>query len=390
MRNDRTYFPPRRGGRARVKATRTRQLCLEELETRRLLNYTVNDGGDAPLDPSKGPAETSSGSITLRSAIQQIDMDGGGEIDFSVSMITCSDLPTIDVPAFVNGGAVGDVVISGSGLDFTGGGSVAEYLVINGSAGDGIDMSGDGNEVLDDYIGTDQTGSNAVGNGGSGVWLYDSYNTVTGCVVSGNANVGIGIDRGSGNLLEGDFIGTDFTGSKALPNGENGVDITDGASNNTVGGTTPSSRNIISGNAAQGPSGYAGVEIDGAGTTRNVVEGNLIGTDASGTKPIGNPFSGVGIFDGASYNTIGGTVTGARNIISANGDPGSSPGGNGIDIDNKGTTGNVVEGNFIGTDTTGTRALGNADGGVAIYNGASANTIGGIHRLLLANAHRHS
>ncbi len=78
-----------RVGRESRRKARILRFRLEELEKRRLLSYTVNDSGDAPLDPSKGPAETSNGTISLRSAIQQVDIDGSGEIDFSVSMVNC-------------------------------------------------------------------------------------------------------------------------------------------------------------------------------------------------------------------------------------------------------------------------------------------------------------
>jgi titin len=102
----------------------------------------------------------------------------------------------------------------------------------------------------------------------------------------------------------------------------------------------------------------------------NQVQGNLIGTDVNGTASVGNSFDGVGIQNGVSDNTIGGTTAGARNVISGNS-------GQGVRIDGGGTTGNQVLGNFIGTKVNGTAALGNSDGGVLIASSASNNTIGG-------------
>lgn len=96
---------PQATQRERHRSKLALPLRLEELEVRQLLNYTVNNSGDVPLAPpgTKPPGETSGGVFTLRSTIQQINIDGGGEIDFSVSTVNCSNLPTISVPATING-----------------------------------------------------------------------------------------------------------------------------------------------------------------------------------------------------------------------------------------------------------------------------------------------
>ena len=154
--------------------------------------------------------------------------------------------------------------------------------------------------------------------------------------------------------------------------------IEDGATANTVGGTAAGARNVISGN------GGNGVHISNSGTSQNVVVGNYIGTDVTGTtatgkdnKPLGNASNGVKIDDGATANTIGGTDAGSLNLISGNLVEG-------VAISDPGTSQNVVEGDYIGTDVTGKTAkdgqgnsLGNAGDGVGISNGATANTIGG-------------
>src|SRR5207249_2583060 len=112
------------------------------------------------------------------------------------------------------------------------------------------------------------------------------------------------------------------------------------------------------------------VVIQGAGTSGNVVLGNYIGTDVNGTADLGNTGTGVLIDGGATANTVGGTSAGARNVISGNNL-------DGVRILNVGTSGNVVLGNFIGTDSNGTAALGNSADGVFILVGATANTVGG-------------
>jgi len=183
-------------------------------------------------------------------------------------------------------------------------------------------------------------------------------------IISGNNGNGVDMNgvASSENLIQGNFIGTDVNGTTALPNGKRGVEM-ERAPNNIVGGTTLSARNVISGNIQNG------VLISRPTATGNVVQGNYIGTDVTGTVDLGNRFSGVSIDLGASNNTIGGTTAGARNLISGNDD--------GVVIAGSGTTGNQILGNFIGTDVNGTADLGNPSDGVIIENGASNNTIGG-------------
>ena len=115
-----------------------------------------------------------------------------------------------------------------------------------------------------------------------------------------------------------------------------------------------------------------GVDIGGGGgvATGNVVEGNYDSANAAGTAALPNGGDGIKIGLGATNNTIGGTVSGARNIISGNV-------GDGVVISGSGTTGNLVEGNYIGTNAAGTAALGNATDGVQVSSGATGNTIGG-------------
>jgi parallel beta-helix repeat protein len=184
--------------------------------------------------------------------------------------------------------------------------------------------------------------------------------TLSGNIISGNQLSGILIDSGAaGNQVQGNSIGTDTSGTHALGNLQRGIYVT-GASKNLIGGTVAGAGNVISANA------WAGVLID-SGATDNQLQGNLIGTDVTGTQMLGNGSFGVRIA-GASMNTIGGTAAGARNIISGNAFTG-------IRIDS-GATGNQVQGNAIGTDAGGTLNLGNHNDGIHIV-GAANNAIGG-------------
>jgi uncharacterized repeat protein (TIGR01451 family) len=272
------------------------------------------------------------------------------------------------------------VFIQDASNNTIGGAAAGARNVISGNDIDGVVIFADsaaatGNIVQACYIGTNAFGTMAVPNGNNGVLIaaaagFVAIKNTIGSItpaarnlISGNANNGVSLNNSANNnLIQGNFIGTNATGSAAIPNGSSGVGITSPGTpctNNTIGGTAPGARNVISGNTQQG------VAIAGTGFNNNVVQGNFIGTDASGTAALGNTLDGVFIFDNASNNTIGGTAAGARNVISGNGN-------NGVAISGPG---NQVQGNFIGTDVNGTAALGNSGDGVVV-SGALNNTIG--------------
>jgi hypothetical protein len=173
--------------------------------------------------------------------------------------------------------------------------------------------------------------------------------------------------------LQGNYIGTNITGTAAIPNGREGIYVMGfgvAAGNNLIGGTTPGAGNLISGNR------FSEIDISGSLATGNSVQGNLIGTNATGTQAITSTGYGIQISSGARNNVIGGTTANARNVI-AGSTFGDSPGGSGIII-SEGASANIVQGNFIGTDISGNLPLPNFFDGVVIVNGASNNKIGGI------------
>src|SRR5487761_2241001 len=120
-------------------------------------------------------------------------------------------------------------------------------------------------------------------------------------------------------------------------------------------------RNVISANRD------AGIFLIGAGTTANQVQGNFIGTDSSGTLARGNLYEGIYLQDVAT-NFIGGGAAGAGNLISGNNT-------RGLWLLN--ASGNVLQGNFIGTQADGTNALGNTYHGIDLDVNATNNTVGG-------------
>ena len=184
-----------------------------------------------------------------------------------------------------------------------------------------------------------------MGNSLSGVLVFNApSNTIGGIVtgarniISGNTQRGVYLSGAgaTGNLVQGNRIGTNAAGTADLGNSLSGVEIGSGASSNTIGGTTVAARNIISGNNQHG------VYLLGSGTTGNMVRGNYVGTTVNGTTALGNMLAGVRLV-GVSSNSIGGTASGAGNRIGFNGQ-------NGVRVTGLGTA-NLILRNSIFTNT---------------------------------------
>ncbi len=269
----------------------------------------------------------------------------------------------------VTGGTIGSTTLANRNI-----------IGANGQAGIELVDGTNGVDVIGNYVGTNFTGTVAIGNTfGVAIWGATG-NTIGGTaagernIISGNTSIGVDIDDdndpdpSTNNSIEGNYIGTQPDGTTALANTNVGVSLQGGATGNTIGGTTgvtldgacTGACNVISGN------GGTGVYINGANVTTNTVQGNFIGTDVNGTADLGNSSVGIQLNSGSS-NTIGGTATGARNIISGN--------SSGIGI--SGSNSNNILGNYIGTDTTGSVDMGNDFSGIFLEGGSASNTIGG-------------
>jgi CSLREA domain-containing protein len=264
----------------------------------------------------------------------------------SNTVITGNFLGTDATGTLGRGNNVHGVLIAGGTGSTIGGTAPAARNVISGNKLDGIVLSSPStdNTVQGNYVGTNASGTAAIGNEEDGIELANAASnliggTTTGAgnVISGNGFRGIFITTGlaTGNMVQGNFIGTDATGTIALANTLGGVSIANNASNNVIGGTTSAARNVISGNA-----GF-GIEIhgfSGNGATGNVVQGNYIGIDASGTGPLGNSGDGVHTTLLANSNPIGGAAPGAGNTIAFNG---------GIGVGIGSGAGNTILGNSV-------------------------------------------
>ena len=229
------------------------------------------------------------------------------------------------------------------------------------SGAEGITAGGVGDFIEGNFIGTPDgttAGENRIGIFGDNGPLFGSApgNTFGGTtpqarnILSGNSVGGMLFLATSYEAqLEGSFLGLDRTGKAALPNAFDGVGLN--GPTITVGGTAPGSGNVIAGN---------GTNVDlndlteGGAAQDSYVEGNLIGTDASGTEAIANQGYGVSILHDVSNMTVGGTTPAARNLISGN--------LAGVYVFDD-SLNNVVQGNYIGTDITGSLALANSQQG---------------------------
>lgn len=275
---------------------------------------------------------------------------------------------------------------SGAKNNIIGGTTVAARNIISGNKDYGIldeAASTSGNLIQGNYIGTDFTGTTTVANLFAGVGIFAPNNIIGGMdsgarnIISGNVDYGILISsdgtNASGNLVQGNYIGTNADGSAVLTLTNHkpdvgGVALALGARSNLIGGSTTNARNVISGNADA-----SGVVLENEGTADNQIKGNLIGTDATGIRALGNGEHGV-LITQAPGNTI------SNNIISANFLHGVAIGLRIIDLTGKeisGETGAIVQGNFIGTDSSGTAPLGNGLCGILVDADSFVNTIDG-------------
>jgi CSLREA domain-containing protein len=391
-----------------LRVPRSQEAALEERESPSspaghgpLTAFVVNSTGDgADAVPGNGICDDGTGSCTLRAAIQESNANAGSDVvTFALGTGTptiapLSALPAITAQITIQGNTGGATRIqlngasAGSGsngivLGAGSSGSLVRSFVINRFTGTGfgIRVESATNTIEDCWIGLDQFGSTTVaGNAGGGVLVTGA--AATGNLIGGtaagvrntishNGANGVQIDAGaSGNRIEGNYIGTNPGANVAVANTLDGISILGGSPSNTIGGsvTTPGTPpgNVVSGNSGDG------IDLSGAGTTGNLVQGNYIGVNGAGTTALGNSQMGVFVRAGAASNTIGGTTSSFRNVISGN----SVATSDGVQINGAGADDTNVFGNFIGTDATGSASVSNGRYGIQVVTGPQRTTIG--------------
>jgi len=360
-----------------------------------------------------------SGTGSLRAAITAVNGEPPGTstlITFTVSgtIVLASALPAVTADAKIDGttapgyagaGPAVEINASGNGgLIFATGSNGSQLLAVavDNAGGNGVTLNASSITLNLDYIGVNLAGA-AFGNSGDGVYVSDTSSKnliglnasgasgVVANVISGNAGNGISFHDSSGNTVVANRIGTNPAGTSAIANGANGIWLTSASTGNEIGGTiytdsatgktndptgnkgtvapvfiVPPLGNLVSGNA------HDGILIDTL-SIDNTLNGNFIGTNASGEAAIGNGADGV-LIAGAGLNALIGCQFSNNpfvyyNVISGNG-------GNGLHITSSDNV--TVQGNFFGVDAGNSSALANHGDGILV-DGSSRNTqVGGV------------
>ena len=314
-------------------------------------HFVVNSTGNAgDLNLNDGICDTGNlvhglPECTLEAAITQANAKAGDDnITFSIpaddpghnngiyTILPIGQLSivstTMKVDATTQSGYLGSPVVF---LD----GTVSRGDIAHPNEMEGFRISSDGSEVR----------GLAVGNWGKeGIKVTGNNNKVGACYLGLHPD---GV-TGAGNITEGIWI--------------------DGGHGNVVGGGAGSDRCVVSNNG-RGTAGTTGnqIEISGVGATANRIEGCYVGTNAAGTAVLPNPPIGIQLHEGCSETVVGGTVGGARNVISGH--------GTGVNVDH--SRGNLIQGNFIGLNAAGDAALPNKGNGIDLRFSPD-NVIGGI------------
>jgi hypothetical protein len=176
-------------------------------------------------------------------------------------------------------------------------------------------------------------------------------------IISGNGDGVFLHGAATRNTIVGNFIGTDVTGTHVVPANSRGVELAGDASDNVIGGNLPGAGNLISGNVT-------GLLISSAGSG-NLVQGNLIGTDVTGLAPISTTGQTGILITGSGPVVVGGPSASDRNVISGNEAGGVYLQG----------PGNVVANNYIGVGADGQTPVPNTVGGVFVD---AANNVVGV------------
>lgn len=334
-----------------------------------ILDANANSGADAiNFNIPGGGVKTISLTSALPTITETLSIKGYTQPGSSMNTLATGDNAVLLIE--LNGASAGANAV---GLKVQASGCTIEGLVINRFGGGGIQITSANNAVRGNFLGTNAAGTAALGNfygvGLSGALAKN--NTVgdssvsTRNVISGNTSIGINVDGGAtGNNVKNNYVGTDASGQLAVGNTGPGIQVSQ-SPGNTIGGSTTSERNVISGNSNPDPNSafkYTGVLIGASSGT--LLQVNYIGTNAAGTAALPNDY---GVRLNAS-NDIAIGSSGKGNVISGNKEYG-------VYIESGSFT--KVQSNLIGTNAAGTAAIGNGQEGVHIGTLSHLTTIGG-------------
>jgi gliding motility-associated-like protein len=229
---------------------------------------------------------------------------------------------TTGTAAVANG--TSGISITGSTGNKIGDGTAAGANLISGNTQAGVSIStGSANTVSGNNIGTNLAGTAAIANGTDGINVNASTaNILDGNTISGNTQNGISLNNGDNNTINGNHIGTNSTGTAAIPNA-NGIALVAGSDNNSIDGNT------ISGNTG------TGIIVNSSAT--NTIANNKIGAANDGSTTLSNT-TGIRFENGGADNTV------LTNIIAHNST-------NGIQVDGATSVGNTISENSMFCNT---------------------------------------
>ncbi len=359
--------------------------------------FVVNSFANIPDgNLGDGLCETSPGNhvCTYYAAMGEANASPGADtINFALPLV---GFPTVTAPPILNSESLtidgttqpgtGRVQITDGNTNFfSGSGYLLRGTVLNGMQGSGCPLQVGGNSpsnviIEGNLIGTNTDGTAIASDGGCVNFLANGTNTIGGTVAAARNLISFGPSLGNSGLniydssgltnIQGNYIGTDITGTIALGNNVQGIDVQ--TANVVIGGTAAGTGNVISGTSANSSQIYGnGITIPTGGGLGLVIQGNRIGTNAAGTAALPNGGDGISMGNGAIWDTIGGVVPAARNIISGNGkvgiravhgDSGSFP----------------IVGNYIGTAANGTTPLGNTLDGIYVNHNGRMNVLDNV------------
>ncbi len=301
----------------------------------------------------------------LPEVTEAVTIDGTTEPDFGGTPVVVLDGVNILTAGTTNG--IGLLVSGGSS---TVRGLACHNFTLNSCI---TVWLGGGNIVEGNFLGTDATGTSVVGTLAGTNAVASSNNTFGGTTAAAR-NVIAGVDapgielreQSTDNVVRGNYFGLAPDGASELPMAGNAVVIYD-SEGNTLGGSTAADRNVIAGGTDPGTVviGIAPLDADPLTIAQdNLIQGNFLGTDATGTVGLGPLSAAIYILD-APANTVGGS---APNVI-------ADAGLWGVAVVSAGAVGNLIDGNLIGVGADGVTALPIASDGVRLYLGAADTTI---------------
>ena len=264
-------------------------------------------------------------------------------------------------------------------FDFHSGGSTVRGLVINRLQGTTMyfsaGASGSNDNVVEgNFIATNPSGTTFLGSNATAVRVDGARNRIGGTApasrnvlaATGGSKTGTLMVHGSDNIVQGNYIGVDATGTAPLANSgaTNGIEVglAGAATNTLIGGDSAGAGNVIVNNNIS-------INLHGNGSSGATIQGNHIGVNAAGVATLGGGVLGIAAFVMPNV-TIGGSTPGAGNVMAGY--------GNVISI-GESATNVVIQGNHIGTDASGTRAIPNAGNGILVGAPGIGSIIGGTH-----------